>query len=69
VTRVDINTNTGSALSDTLQPGETTTLKLVHATPCGAGTFSKTIAIKYDDATYGTPYTFNGAKPLVGVCQ
>ncbi|MFH0972026.1 MAG: hypothetical protein V1835_05685 [Candidatus Micrarchaeota archaeon] len=64
-------TATAADIDTTLQPGQTTDLVTVSAKSCVAssGTYTHNIIITYTDATYTTPYTFTGAKPLVGTCQ
>jgi hypothetical protein len=65
---VTVGGTAGTSLGTTLQPGETTNLVTVSAKVCSSGTYSNTVSIGYTDATYGTAYTFTGAKPLVGTC-
>lgn len=69
VTGVAVGGASGVALTETLQPGETTGFLRVNLASCTSGSYSKVIDIDYSDATYGTSYTFAGAKPLVGSCQ
>ncbi len=72
ITQVNVGGTTGAAISQTLQPGQTTSLISVATlgASCTSGSsYSHNIVIKYDDVTYGTSYTFTGAKALVGTCQ
>ncbi|MFH1443012.1 MAG: hypothetical protein ABIG96_03170 [Candidatus Micrarchaeota archaeon] len=66
---VTVGGTAGTTQSVTLQPGETTGLIVAAVKLCTPGSYSFPISITYDDATYGTTYTFTGAKPLVGTCQ
>jgi hypothetical protein len=59
----------GSMQTITLQPGETTNLAVVSSKSCTSGSYSFPVSIDYVDATYGTNYTYTGAKQLVGTCQ
>jgi hypothetical protein len=75
LTGIGINGAAANALNYTtgvvLAPGSSTLVNLTGSSVLCTATlsYSLTVNMSYTDATYGTPYTFTGDMPMVGVCQ